>query len=133
MSRGIPLLLLAEDDADDRDFFCAGMRRIFPNVIARTFENGDTLLNYLHQCTTPELPRCMLLDYRMHPHHAPEILAATGAGTRYDLIPKIVWSTSQQHKDMDECVRLGAARFVVKPETDDQLDNLLRLFSRWLD
>jgi len=56
----------------------------------------------------------------------PEVLRATGIGTPYDHVPKIVWSTSQRQIDIDECLRLGATRFAIKPESGAQLDNLIR-------
>ena len=125
-------MLLAEDDPDDRDFFCAGMRRLYPHVNVRTFQDGDELLWYLAQCALSDLPACILLDYRMPRLTAPQILMATGAETPYNNIPKIVWSTSELKKDMDECLGLGAVRFAVKPATDRQLDNLLRTLGSWI-
>ena len=132
MTTGIPYVLLAEDDPDDRDFFCEGMRRLYPHINARTFPDGEELLEFLTQCAIPDLPACILLDYRMPRLNAPEVLLAIGAASRFGHIPKIVWSTSERKKDMDECLNLGAVRFVVKPATDRQLDDLLKSLDRWI-
>jgi CheY-like chemotaxis protein len=118
-------MLLADDDPDDRTFFSAGMQRVYPQVKVRTFQDGDHLLEYLNHCPPAELPGCVVLDYKMPQLAAPQFLQATGPGTRYAQIPKIVWSTSQRKKDIDECLSLGARRFVIKPVTDRELDALL--------
>lgn len=129
----VPILLLAEDDPDDREFFCSGMHRIFPNAIVNPFEKSDELLTYLDRCAAAGLPHCIVLDYKMYPHNAPQILMETGPGTRYAHIPRVVWSTSERDEEREECLRLGATRFIVKPVSDEQLDSLLRSFSHWLD
>jgi len=126
MTKEFPFVLLADDDPDDRDFFCAGMQRLFPQVEVRSFQDGDELLEFLNSSRLQSLPGCILLDYKMPRLSGPEVLRATGIGTPYDHVPKIVWSTSQRQIDIDECLRLGATRFAIKPESGAQLDNLIR-------
>jgi len=132
MTSRFPYILLADDDPDDRDFFCSGMQRRYPQISIRTFQDGDELLDFLDRCTWTTLPACILIDYKMPRLSAPEVLKATGAGTRYALIPKVVWSTSERKKDMDECLGLGAALFVIKPEIVPQLDKLINALEEWL-
>lgn len=132
MTNGFPYILLAEDDADDRDLFCEGMRRFYPNIGLYTFQDGDELLAFLDNCSFSALPACILIDYKMPRFTAPQILQVTGAGTRYAHIPKIVWSTSKRQKDKDECLHLGATRFLIKPDTGDQLDELISSLEKWL-
>lgn len=131
MTKDIPFVLLADDDPDDRDFFCAGMKRLFPRVEVLSFKDGDELLEFMNNSGL-QLPGCILLDYKMPRLSGPEVLLATGIGTPYDQVPKIVWSTSQRQMDIDECLRLGATRFAVKPESGAQLDNLIKSLSRYL-
>ena len=125
MSLAAPYILLAEDDPDDREFFCAAMLRWYPHVAVRTVEDGDVALDYLNSCDPGAFPACILLDFKMPRFSAPQVLEAIGKGTRYARIPRIVWSTSERQKDMDECLQLGAFRFVVKPVSDEQLDKLI--------
>lgn len=131
MTKEFPFVLLADDDPDDRDFFCAGMNRLFPRVEVLTFRDGDELLEFMNSSGL-QLPGCILLDYKMPRLSGPEVLLATGIGTPYDHVPKIVWSTSQRQIDIDECLRLGATRFAVKPESGAQLDNLIKSLARYL-
>jgi len=132
MTSRFPYILLADDDPDDRDFFVAGMQRRYPQVSIRTFQDGEELLGFLDNRTWTALPAVILIDYKMPRLSAPQVLQATGAGTRYALIPKVVWSTSQRKEDMDECLGLGAALFVIKPETGAQLDRLINSLEEWL-
>jgi CheY-like chemotaxis protein len=132
MTEKFPFVLLADDDPDDRNFFCAGMQRHFPKVDVLSFQDGDELLAFLSSSGPQALPDCILLDYKMPRLSGPEVLVATGIGTPYDLVPKIVWSTSQRQIDIDECLRLGATRFAIKPESGIQLDNLIRSLGCYL-
>jgi len=121
-----PLVLIADDDPDDRDFFRSGMQRLYPDIFLITFSDGMNLLDFLANCAASDLPDCLLFDYKMPGLMGPDLLQATGPGSRYAPIPKIVWSTSQRKKDIDECLSLGAARFADKPVTDAELNKLLR-------
>jgi len=132
MTSQFPFVLLADDDPDDRDFFRVGMQRLFPQVEVLSFQDGDELLEFLNRSGLQALPDCILLDYKMPRLSGPEVLQATGIGTPYDHIPKIVWSTSQRQIDIDECLRLGAARFAIKPESGLQLDNLIKSLASYL-
>jgi CheY-like chemotaxis protein len=126
-------VLVADDDADDREFFRAGMSRIYPQANVLTFENGEKLLEYLGDPKLADLPGLILLDYKMPPLNAPDILQEMEAAPRYTQIPKIVWSTSQLQQEIDECLSLGAVRFTVKPIADDQLDNFIRSLGCWIE
>jgi CheY-like chemotaxis protein len=121
-----PCIFLADDDPDDREFFAAGMSRLYPQIDISFFSDGSELLNSLPGCAASALPDYLIFDYNMPNLSAPQLLEATGAGTRYHPIPKIVWSTSGRQKDIDECIRLGAIRYVIKPTTDDELELFLR-------
>jgi CheY-like chemotaxis protein len=132
MTNKFPFVLLADDDPDDRNFFCIAMQRLFPKVKVLSFQDGDELLGFLRNSGLQSLPDCILLDYKMPRLSGPEVLQATGMGTPYDQVPKIVWSTSQRQIDIDECLRLGATRFAIKPESGIQLDNLIKSLGCYL-
>jgi CheY-like chemotaxis protein len=132
MTNIFPFVLLADDDPDDRDFFCAAMQRLYPQVDVRSFSDGDELLEFLRNSRIQGLPGCILLDYKMPRLTGPEVLRATGTGTPYDQIPKIVWSTSTRQIDIDECLRLGATRFLIKPESGLQLEDLIKSLGKYL-
>jgi len=122
----VPSVYLADDDPDDLEFFKAGMLRLHPQVSVSLFKDGSELLNCLNSCESAYRPHCLIFDYKMPNLGAPELLKATGPGTHYAAIPKIVWSTSRRQKEIDECIHLGATRYMVKPTTNQELEIFLR-------
>lgn len=132
MTDEYPYVVLADDDADDRDFFCSAMQHHYPQVRVLTFQDGDELLAFLNNCTFPDLPACILIDYKMSRLSAPQFLQQTGPGTPYAHIPKVVWSTSERPVDSEECLSLGAIRFVVKPDSGQLLNKLMYSLEEWL-
>ena len=131
MTDEFPYIVLADDDADDRDFFCLAMKRHYPQTGVLTFQDGDELLAFLDNCTSTDLPVCILIDYKMSRLCAPQFLQQTGTGTPYVHIPKVVWSTSERPKDSEECLRLGATRFVIKPDSEQLLNELMYSLEEW--
>lgn len=132
MTDEFPYVVLADDDADDRDFFCLAMQHHYPQVGVLTFQDGDELLAFLGNCTSTDLPACILIDYKMSRLSAPQFLQQTGTGTPYVHIPKVVWSTSERPIDSEECLSLGAVRFVIKPDSEQLLNKLMRSLEEWL-
>lgn len=132
MTHAFPKVILADDDPDDRDLFSSALQRLYPDVVLRMFEDGDKILAYLRHSSPTMLPDCILLDYNMPRFTGPQILRATGPGTRYAHIPKIVWSTSHRKQEMDECLNLGAMRFVIKPTTEAELNEVVRSLKHWI-
>jgi len=117
-------ITIVDDDPDDREFLCAGMQRCFPGLTVMAFGRGSELLTYLDKCR--ELPAAMILDYRMPGLTGADVLRITGKGTPYSSICKFVWSTSQLRVEIDECLALGAVRWIVKPHSDKELDLIIR-------
>lgn len=133
MMNSPPYVVLADDDPDDQELFCSAMRCYYPQINVRTFHDGDELLAFLETCTMSSLPALILIDYKMPRISAPQILQVTGPNTPYAHIPKIVWSTSERRKDNEECLHLGANRFVIKPDTNHHLDQFIKSLEEWLD
>ena len=119
-------ITIVDDDPDDREFLRAGMQRCFPDITVMPFGNGSELLTYLDKCNTKKLPVAMILDYRMPDLTGADVLRITGNGTPFSSICKLVWSTSRLRKEMEECLALGALRWIVKPSTDHELDLTIR-------
>jgi|GEM_PF-362991 len=126
MTPEFPYIAIVDDDPDDQEFLRAGMRRCFPEVTVMPFGNGNELLTYLDKCNNKKLPLAMILDYKMPGLSGADVLRITGNDTPYSSISKVVWSTSRLRKEMDECLALGALRWIVKPSTNDELDLAIR-------
>src|SRR5690348_10681388 len=122
MKPNAPYLLVVDDDADDwllfeQEFFTQtpGTDLIYKN-------SGDALMQYLDDCMSVDLPYILLLDFKLPDFNAPEILRLLNSDDRYKHIIKVVWSTSRRTKDMEDCKRLGATDYFIKPARSSELN-----------
>jgi CheY-like chemotaxis protein len=58
-------ILLADDDADDREFFCLAVNEICPDCKIKTVNDGTGVTEYLEKCANADLPNVILLDFNM--------------------------------------------------------------------
>ena len=108
-------ILVGEDDIDDQEF----LKEIF-SALDNSFElffvnNGTQVLSELENLEDKHLPCLIVLDYNMPGLNGAEILKELKRNSRYNRIPKIIWSTSRSNTYKDICLSLGATDYVVKP------------------
>lgn len=134
------LILLAEDDPDDRvllrDALTEG--RLVNDL--RCVEDGEELMDYLHhrgryagKSAAPR-PGLILLDLNMPRKDGREALKEIKADPGLRQIPVVVLTTSQAEEDIFRSYDLGANSFVTKPLTFKSLVDLMRTLGRyWLE
>jgi CheY-like chemotaxis protein len=119
------LILVGEDDIDDQEF----LREIFSSVDDSFFivfaGNGSRVLKYLGECEDDHLPCLIILDYNMPEMNGAEILEELKTTSRYNHVPKIIWSTSGSQTYKDICLELGANAYVIKPS---KVNDLIKVF-----
>lgn len=125
---GLPtkLILLGEDDLDDEEL----LKEIF-NGIDNSFSlvfvhNGRHLVSLLREMADDQLPCLIILDYNMPELTGAEILQEMKQDSRYDPIPKIIWSTSGSDTYRTVCLELGACEYIIKPTKISQLETTVR-------
>ncbi len=120
------LILIGEDDLDDQEF----LKEIFATVddsFALVFaSNGPDVLTILESFKDTALPCLIVLDYNMPGSNGAEILKEIKGKSRYDSIPKIIWSTSGSDTYKDICLQLGANDYLVKPSNVNDLIEVCR-------
>lgn len=116
-----PYILIADDDPEDRQAFSDEFALQNPGVVTKHLESGRELLHYLEGCLPDQLPTVLLLDFQMPDLTGPQILHHLAASDRYNHLIKVMWSTSVRTKDIEECKRLGATHYIVKPGTIEEL------------
>jgi len=134
------IILLAEDDPDDRmlvqDAVAEG--RLVNEV--RCVEDGEELMDYLHQCgpyageSAAPRPGLILLDLNMPKKDGREALKEIKADPALRQIPVVVLTTSKAEEDVFRSYDLGANSFVTKPVTFQSLVELMKTLNRyWLE
>lgn len=119
-------IFVGEDDIDDQEF----LKEIFSSI-DNSFKlffvnNGTQVLSELENLEDKHLPCLIVLDYKMPGLNGAEILKELKRNSRYNRIPKIVWSTSRSNTYKDICLSLGATDYVVKPSNVNDLTQAAR-------
>lgn len=121
----VPYLLVVDDDRDDIDLFGDAFSTRNPTIPVEAVYSGKQLIEFLDQCSAASLPTLLLLDYQLHDVSGPEILVQLRANPLYRQILKVMWSTSRRVKDMEDCKKLGAAHYFVKPSGNEELEKII--------
>jgi CheY-like chemotaxis protein len=135
----IPVILVAEDDANDVFF----LRRAFQKagIKCQIFDvsNGQEAIAYLLG-TPPYLkrsdfpvPQLLLLDLKMPLLNGFDLLDWLKTQPELSDLPALVLSSSAHEEDVSRAQSLGAREYHVKPSDLAQLTELARqLGARWL-
>jgi len=132
-------VLVIEDSTEDftalgRAFRKHGLR----NPVLRC-EDGDQALEYLQGYGTnsqwpSDLPAIILLDLNMPGTDGRSVLETLKQDPQLFKIPVIIFTTSSNNEDIEECYRLGANSYVTKPINYSALEEKVRLIVRyWLE
>ncbi len=134
------VILMADDDADDRLLTqeALGESRVLNDL--RFVEDGEELMDYLLHAgkyADPELapkPGLILLDLNMPKKDGREALLEIKANPRLRRIPVVVMTTSKTEEDIFRSYDLGASSFITKPVTFAGLVELMRTMGQyWIE
>lgn len=114
-------ILIVDDDADDRDIIRDALMTNSDKAEYVSLENGDALLQYLHEKGSGGLPAFILLDLNMPGKDGREALKEIKSNSAFQKIPIIVFTTSSSDRDKQTAYESGANCFVTKPDTFDKL------------
>jgi len=130
------VLLMADDDADDRLLAQDALSECKLANELHFVENGDELLDYLHrrgkysQGNAPR-PGLILLDLNMPCKDGREALREIKADPNLKRIPVIVLTTSRADTDISKIYDLGANSFISKPVTFDSLVRVMKILGNY--
>jgi CheY-like chemotaxis protein len=125
MTKGGSYILVADDDPDDQEMLAERFSRSHPEVRFLWMGNGFEVLDYLRSCSDDELPRLLVLDYKMPGLTGAEVLADIQHEKRLRDIPKVVWSTSNNREYIDKALKNGALQYFAKPVDMASFDRLV--------
>lgn len=114
-------VLLVEDTMEDANLVMRSLKKNnLGNRIVHLKDGAEALSfifatgNYSDRRITDK-PKLILLDLKMPKVNGLEVLTALKADERTSSIPVVIMTSSKEDKDLQECYRLGANAYVVKP------------------
>lgn len=121
MSQSSKFILLADDDLEDLELLSEVILQLEANTRLHMVNNGIMVMDFLSKTKDEDLPSLIVLDYNMPNMNGAEVLEQLCKDPRYQSIPKIVWSTSNNSNYIKECMEKGATDYFIKPATHKNL------------
>lgn len=118
-----PWVILVDDDEDDRFLIQTAFRQPGCTCLLQAVSSGHDLFQLLAESVG--LPSLLLLDLNMPLMNGFEVLKHLRAHIDYRSIPVIILTTSDGQRDYQLACALGAASFLTKPPTLNQLTKVL--------
>jgi CheY-like chemotaxis protein len=125
-------ILLVEDDQNDRLFFSFAVDEIGLPICLHTASNGQQAIEYL-QALAPfndiplqPLPDLILLDLKMELKDGLDFLLWRREHPGLLAMPVILFTASQDEKEINRAMKLGAVAHICKPFSYDKLKGAVR-------
>jgi CheY-like chemotaxis protein len=134
------MILMADDDADDRMMTREAFEESHLANDLRFVEDGVELMDYLQRrgrysdpATSPR-PGLILLDLNMPKKDGREALEEIKQDPNLRNIPVVVLTTSQEEEDIHRSYQLHANSYITKPVTFEALVAVVKALGRyWLE
>lgn len=131
-------ILVAEDDLDDQQLLQTVFKEKKYLTPLRFVNNGIELIDYLHLILENNgnhpYPNFILLDLNMPKMDGKQALKVIKEHAALKRIPVIVFSTTENKSEIDQCYELGANTYVVKPTSYTKLLTTMEAINRyWLN
>lgn len=113
-------VLLADDDADDRELFTEVLDDSGIKVKLDCAVDGKNLIDIL-MSPGARTPNVIFLDLNMPNKNGRECLDFIRRSEKLKHIPVVIYSTSSSQKDIDDTFEKGANLYVTKPSSYNEL------------
>lgn len=117
------MILIVDDDPDDVQFFCNALYESNKPYYCISVTNAEEALLFIEN--TLINPEFIFLDLNMPCVDGKECLIKLKSNPQSKDIPVIVYSTSSHKKEIEELYKLGAAKFITKPDSMKVLINAI--------
>ena len=135
MNQGVKtrtVVIIAEDDPDDRLLIKDALNQAFPAADVRFVTDGAEMLDYLYhrgkyqsEKALPH-PELVLLDLNMPKKSGMEVLKEIKTDEGLKTIPVVVLTTSHSPEYVMQSYELGGNGYITKPETYTELVEIMR-------
>lgn len=129
MNKALNILLIEDDEIEVMKFnrVLSGLKSNHKIIEAN---NGEEAIEILK--VKEVVPDIIVLDLNMPKINGIEFLGVLKADDYLKYIPAIILTTSNNHKDVLECYRIGIAGYVLKPlKYEDYVDRITKLIEYW--
>jgi len=122
-----PVILLAEDSNDDLLIFTRALKRAQITHTLVAVDTGQEVIDYLAgegrygDRNAYPLPSLILLDLKMPLKNGFDVLEWLMDTESLRDIPAVVLSSSDEPRDIERALQLGARTYLVKPPTAEML------------
>jgi CheY-like chemotaxis protein len=134
-SRGLPVILVAEDDLGDRVLLEQAFRTAGISADMRFTADGEEFLAYLRReppWEDAKKPDLILLDLNMPRMDGREVLREIKADPEWRSVPVVVLTNSRAPEDILAAYDSGANTYVPKPSSLEELTEIIKaLFEFW--
>jgi len=125
------LILMLEDDSDDRYVTESAITDLGLDVEIKFFLNSNQFLNAL---STEDKASLLLIDYNSVPENGLEVLKKIKNLSVMNSVPVVILSDSNTEKYRNECYAYGVSSFIRKPRTvEDTAKKIETFFKYWLN
>lgn len=122
-------ILLVEDDPEDRLIFNDSFIELGAENLVEYEDNGEKALLHLEECyEKQQLPNLIILDLNMPGMNGTQILRAIKNDERFNNIRVLIYSTSINKIEKEQCLLLGAEDYILKPLTYSESINKANQF-----
>ena len=126
-------IILVEDNKADAELTKLALKEIPIAFEVVHFDNGKGLIEYLTQEPTSDIA-VVLLDLNMPSLNGKELLRRMCNDPELNKIPVVIFSTSSQQPDIQECYAIGANAYVKKPIDVHEFQKAIQAIALfWLD
>src|SRR5688572_13667938 len=116
-------ILFSDDDTDDALLFTQAADLMKSSILLSFAEDGEQLMRYLSKEMLPDM---IFLDLNMPVKNGIECLKEIRADKKLDWLPVIIYTTSDNPRDIDACFDLKANLYVVKPTSFENIIKTLK-------
>ena len=124
-------ILYIEDNVDEADIFSRAITRQTSPPTFTILNSGSEGIDYLlrqgaYQGQNPPMPRLVLIDLNLPGISGFEVIQQVRASNRTRYLPMVVYSSSDNPKDMRRAYELGANAYLVKPGSYHEVSAMMR-------
>lgn len=134
-----PLLLVVENNNEDFETFQRFLRQSSLVIPVYRCINGNQALAFLYHTAPyadpePARPGLILLDLNLPDVDGREVLCRIKQDDDLKLVPIVVFTTSNNPKDIEACYRQGVNSYIIKPMDFSLLKRSIQtLLEYWFD